>query len=100
MADAPLWPLGVRAQRVVLDPGPHVGYCVGFLGVGERLRELVSAWIRRTSGLRVLGLRVGVRQAIRDRTGPRLARMDRGVARAFRRARRLYAALRDRPAPD
>jgi len=100
VANASLWPLGVRAQRMVLDPGTHLGQRVGILGVRDRLRELVSAWLRRPSGLRVLCFRVGVRHAIQDGTGFRLARMDRDVPQAVRRAWRLYSAPRDRPAQD
>ena len=83
VADAPLRPMGLRAQRLVLDSGPHVGRGVGVMGGGGGLRELVPTRVRWPSGHRRVNHRFG---AIGIQ-GPRVERLDRGAARALRRAR-------------
>jgi len=54
VADASLRSLGLRAQRVVLDPGPDLGRGVGLVVVCRRLRELVSARLEQPSRLRAV----------------------------------------------
>jgi len=67
VANASLWPLGYGRNAWFWIPGPHLGQRVGVLGVRERLRELVSAWLRRPSDLRVLCF--GSDSGMRFRTG-------------------------------
>ncbi len=87
LADASLWPLGSRRERLVLDADAGVGPRLGFVGNRGRLRRMVSAWLERRSGVGVVG-RLLDRLALGS-----LAGMDRSAA-ARVRARRPRAILR------
>src|SRR5258707_383112 len=81
LADAPIWTMGVCAQPVVLDSGTPLEPCVGHVGRGARICELVSAGLRQSSGVRAV-----------DQYRTRLDRLDRDVAKPLRRARRVRDA--------
>src|SRR5438876_9828926 len=84
VADASLRPLGLRPQRLVLDPRTHLGSGLGVVVVLERLRELVPARLRQPSGLRG---RIASGVGPLERTAEQLRRA-RIVGRALRGASR------------
>src|SRR5580698_9184830 len=59
LAHAPLRAMGIHRRNLVLDPRPGVGAGMGLMGDGARLRELVSARLRRAGGLRPVDPWVG-----------------------------------------